>query len=686
MNKNDASDRIKKLRETIAHHRYQYHVLDKQEISDAALDSLKHELYELEQAHRDLITPDSPTQRVGGEPRSKFKKVEHAFRMLSMEDVFSREEFEKWYNRALERSGEKQLDMYCMVKLDGLAVSLDYEMGNLVLAATRGNGFIGEDVTSNIRTIESIPLALRVPKEKELSNFLKRHDKMNKGKLRSFLVNPVKKITVRGEIYMPVKDFDKLNRAREKAGEAKFANPRNVAAGSIRQLDPKIAASRPLAFFAWDLLTDLGQTTHRQEMELLELMGFKSTPDSEVVKNVKDVEKYWNALQKKRENLPHWIDGVVVRVNNNEIQKSLGVVGKTPRGLVAWKLPAEEATTVVKDVEWNVGRTGALTPVALVEPTFVAGTTVQHASLHNMDEIERLGLKIGDTVILIKAGDIIPKVVRVLKELRPAHAKSIKAPDTCPICDSSVAHRKEGDVALVCTNKDCFAKEKERIVYAAKAFDIDGLGEKIVEQLLEAGVISRAPDLFTITADELKGLERFAEVSANKLVNEIQSRKSLPLDKFLVALGVPNVGGETARDLALEFNSLERVRGVSKEALLEVDGIGEVVADGLVEFFESEHGASLVDTYLENGVVVTDTSSPKNSKLSNKTFVLTGTLESMSRDEAKEKIQSLGGNVSSSVSKKTDYVVVGKESGSKFEKAKAFGVTTLSESEFLSMI
>lgn len=686
MTKKEAEDRIQKLRETIAHHRYQYHVLDRQEISEAALDSLKHELYELEQLHPDLIAPDSPTQRVGGEPLPKFRKVQHEMRMLSMEDVFSEEEFEKWYKRALDRSGEPKLELYGMPKLDGLAISLEYGNGKLLVGATRGNGLVGEDVTSNVRTIESVPLSLRTPHEKEISNFLKRHPKLDTGRVQTFLRRPMKKLVVRGEIYMPVKAFEKMNKKRAKAGEPTFANPRNVSAGSIRQLDPKIAASRPLDFFAWDLLNDIGQISHDQEMELLQLLGFKTSPESKVLKGVKEAEAFWQALGRKRESLPFWIDGAVFRINENEIQKGLGIVGKTPRGLVAWKLPAEETTTIVRDVEWNVGRTGALTPVAIVEPTFVAGTTVQHASLHNMDEIERLGLKIGDTVILIKAGDIIPKVIRVLEELRPKDAKTIQAPKTCPICDSPVDRKKEGDVALVCTNKNCFAKERERIAYAAKAFEIDGLGEKIVEQLLDVGLISRAPDLFTVTVDELKELERFAEVSANKLVAEIQSKKTIPLDKFLIALGIPNVGEETARDIAQAFGSLERVQNVSKEEWIMVDGIGDVVADGLVEFFTSEHGQGLLKDYLENGILVNDAEVPKATTLSGRTFVLTGTLESLSRDEAKQKVIDLGGSVSGSVSKKIDYVVVGENPGSKAEKAKELGVSILSESQFLRMI
>ncbi|HBL39676.1 TPA: NAD-dependent DNA ligase LigA [Candidatus Uhrbacteria bacterium] len=686
MLKTKAKERIEKLRETINHHRYLYHVLDKQEISDAALDSLKHELYELEEEYPDLITPDSPTQRVGGEPLPKFRKVKHEARMLSMEDVFSVEEFEKWYERGLERSGERQLDLYAMVKLDGLAVSLEYIEGRLMIASTRGDGYVGEDVTQNVKTIESVPLSLRVPHEKEISNFLKRHPKLDVPRIRSFLQKPTRKLVVRGEIYMPVAAFEKMNKARVKAGEPSFANPRNVSAGSIRQLDPKVTASRPLDFFAWDMLGDFGQRTHDHEMEMLALLGFKTTPESKLVENIGEAKAYWDGLQKKRERLAFWIDGAVFRVNNNRVQEELGVVGKTPRGLVAWKLPAEETTTVVRDVEWNVGRTGALTPVAIVEPTFVAGTTVQHASLHNLDEIRRLDLHIGDTVILIKAGDIIPKVVKVLKDLRPKDAKVIRAPSHCPICGSMVGKEKEGGVALVCTNKHCFAKERERVIYAARAFEIDGLGEKIVEQMLDAGLISRASDLFIVTADELMELERFASVSARKLVDEIMRRKTIALDKFLVALGISNVGEETARDIACAFGSLDRVRGASKENFVAIEGIGDVVADSLVAFFQSEHGNALIEAYLENGIEVTKMAMPKKSALTGRTFVLTGTLGSLSRDEAKEKIAALGGDVSGSISKKTDYIVVGENPGSKLDQARKLGVAVLSEQAFLAML
>ncbi|MBI2484609.1 NAD-dependent DNA ligase LigA [Candidatus Uhrbacteria bacterium] len=663
MTKAQARERIEKLRETIAHHRYLYHVLDRQEISDAALDSLKHELYKLEQTFPDLLAPDSPTQRVGGEPLAKFEKVRHDARMLSMEDVFSHEEFHAWYSRVLERSGKPALDLYCMVKLDGLAVSLIYRDGVLHKAATRGDGNVGEDVTQNVKTIDAVPLRLRVLPHKRLPA----------------------EIVVRGEIYMPVAAFERMNKERVKGGEEPFANPRNVAAGSIRQLDPSVAARRPLDFYAWDLITEVGAHTHEEEMGILRELGFKVTPESARATTVEHVETYWQKLTKKRAQLPFWIDGIVVRVNDNRVYADLGVVGKTPRGLVAWKFPAEEVTTVVREVEWFVGRTGALTPVAVVEPTALGGTTVRHASLHNMDEIERLGLRIGDTVVLIKAGEIIPKVLRVVEDLRSKDAKRIVPPTHCPICGSPV-QRRQGEVALVCANKRCFAQERERLLHAARAFEIDGLGEKIIEQLLSVGLIATAPDIFALSADELAGLERFAEVSSKKLTEEIQRKKHISLDRFVVALGIPHVGEETARDLSRHFKTFDDLSHASREELEAIPGIGSIVGQSVAEYFADPHTKELLDAYKKNGVHLKAFESTRSGTFSGKAFVLTGTLEDMSREEAKARIRAMGGEVSETVSKKTFAVVAGADPGSKLARAEKLGVRVLSESDFLRML
>jgi len=669
MNKAEVKVRIEKLRDSINHHRYQYHVLDRQEISDAALDSLKHELYQLEQQFPDLITSDSPTQRVGGKALDKFVKIKHKTRMLSIEDVFTPDEFADWYRKIVEKIGQEKPEVFCMVKLDGLAISLRYEDGVLQTAATRGDGEIGEDITSNIKTIEAIPLRLN-----EIGDKFGIRDP-SKGEFE-----------VRGEVFFPVKEFEKFNKQMKKEGKSVFANPRNAAAGSLRQLDPKIAAGRGLSFFAWDIVTDLGQKTHDKEWEILKAIGFKVNPEGGLVSSVFEVNEFWERMQKRRDKLDYWIDGMVVRVNDNSAFEQLGVVGKTPRGLVAWKFPAEEVTTVVEDVEWFVGRTGALTPVAVVKPTWLGGTTVKHASLHNFDEIERLGVKIGDTIIIYKAGDIIPKIKSVLKEMRPKDAKAIRVPSKCPVCDSPV-ERREGEVATVCTNRHCYAQDRERVLYAARAFGIDYLGPQTVTLLMDNNIVQAPPDLFTLEVEDLLGLERFAEVSSSKLVEEIQAKKKISLSRFVLALGIKNVGEETARDLAVHFGTLENFLSASREDFVTIPQVGEVVADSIISFLAESHNKKMIEDYLKNGVTVTREAPPKNNlPLTGKTYVLTGTLASMSRDEAKAKLRVLGADPIESVSKKTTGVIVGEEPGSKFDKAKKLGVKILSEEEFLKMI
>ncbi|MBI4437742.1 NAD-dependent DNA ligase LigA [Candidatus Uhrbacteria bacterium] len=669
MTRGQAQERINNLRKAIDEYRYQYHVLDKLEISDAALDSLKHELYALEQQYQDLITLDSPTQRVGGVALSKFKKVTHARPMLSMEDVFTREEFEAWLERLVKVLGAPVKGFFCMPKIDGLAVSLIYEGGLLKSAATRGDGRVGEDVTQNVRTIESVPLRLR-----------ERGTKGDKGAQRG------QKIEVRGEIHFPVKEFEKLNNALEKAGESTFANPRNTAAGSIRQLDSTVTAARRLAFVAWDMDADLGQTSIEEEWDLMRKMGFKPAPDSRLLTTADEIQKHWAWLQERREQLDYWVDGMVVRVNDNATFKKLGVVGKTPRGLVAWKFPAEEATTRVNEIQWTVGRTGALTPVAVVEPTWIGGTTVQHASLHNLDEIERLDVRLGDTVVLYKAGDIIPKIKEVLVKLRLAGARKTKPPTACPVCGSKV-ERRAGEVAMYCANPKCFVQDRENVLHAARAFEIDGLGPQTVASLLEYGRIVSAADLFLLKPDELQGMEGFADLSSKKLVEEIQSRKTITLPRFILALGIRNVGEQTAIDLAQHFLTIDALKAASLDELVEVEGVGEVVGKSVREFFDEEHHQKLVESYKAHGVrVLPFEGGKKKTAIAGKTFVITGTLETLGRDEAKERIRAAGGKVSGSVSKKTDFVVAGENPGSKFDEAKKFGVPTLSEKEFLAML
>lgn len=660
MTKTEAKKRIEKLREVIDYHRYLYHVEDRQEISDAAHDSLKHELYELEQQFPDLVTSDSPTQRVGGEPLPKFKKVIHKSPMLSMEDVFTPDEFTAWETRLNKVGDTTSLDYFCMQKVDGLAISLMYVDGILKTAATRGDGKIGEDVTQNAKTIDAIPLKLRTPKGKKIPHELE----------------------IRGEVHMTKKNFEKMNRELVKAGEKASANPRNISAGSIRQLDPKITASRPLDFRAWGL-GDMGQKTQEEGMTLLNQLGFKVV-DGAHAKNQKEVSDYWTKTKKHREKIAYWIDGVVIRVNNHKQFKNLGVVGKTPRGLVAWKFPPEEATTRVLEIEWSVGRTGKLTPIAHVEPTFIAGTTVQNATLHNMDEIGRLGLKIGDTVILTKAGDVIPKITKVLPELRTGKEKTIHEPAKCPVCNSKTEHRGT-QVDLYCSNKNCYSMEREGILHAARAFGIEGLGGKRIEHFLNAGFLVSAPDIFRLKKGDIAGLEGYGEKSADKIVDEIQSKKEIDLNLFIAGLGIPNVGIETAYALAGHFGTIEKLEHAKRQELLDIQDIGEIVADSVLAFFGSDRAKKILKDYKDVGVIVRK-AKKASKKLGGKSFVVTGTLEKFGRDEIEDAIRENGGNVSGSVSKKTDYVIVGENPGSKFDKAKELGVKILSEKEFIAML
>lgn len=687
MTKEEAKKRIKKLKDEINYHRYLYHVLDREEISDAALDSLKHELYNLEQQYPEFIISDSPTQRVGGEPLEEFEKVKHETPMLSIEDVFSPEELGDWQARVQKLLPHEKFDYYTEIKMDGLAVSLVYENGLLKVGSTRGDGKIGEDVTQNLKTIEAIPLQLRIPPEKEANEFLKKFDhSMEVKKFRDKLNNLGGKIKVRGEAFMSKKVFAELNREQKKKGEEEFANPRNAAAGSIRQLDPKITVSRKLDFYGYALVTDLGQATHEQAHEILKLIGIKVNPLNRLSGNLEEVEKFHEYVYKHREKLPYWTDGIVVVINNNRAFDKLGVVGKAPRGLIAYKFPAEQATTMILDVKWQVGRTGALTPVASLKPVSIGGTTVSHSTLHNFDEIERLGVKIGDTVIVERAGDVIPKVVKVLPKLRTGKERPIHLPKKCPICGGPV-ERRPGEVAIYCKNPKCFARDKEKILHfvSRKAFNIDGLGDKIVEKFMNEGLISGPADIFALTKGDIEPLERFAEKSAENLILAIEKSEKISLAKFIYALGIIHVGEETSINLANHFGCLEKIKKADLDELMKVPDIGGVVAKSIYEYFEEKKNLKLIGDLIKNGVKIEEVKRGKRI-LEGKIFVLTGELESMTRDEAKDKIRFLGGDVSGSVSKNTDYVVAGQEPGSKYEKAKKLGVKIIDEKEFLKML
>lgn len=672
MTKQQAKIRLEKLRSEINRHRYLYHVLDRQEISDAAQDSLKHELVELETQFPDLITPDSPSQRVSGKPLPEFAKVNHRVPMLSLNDIFSSDECAAWVKRVQKLLGPSQaarLDFYAELKMDGLALSLLYRDGLFVQASTRGDGRVGEDVTENVKTIEAVPLRLGTePTAAALQLKLKGE------------------VEVRGEVFMTKAVFAALNKKQEQSGGPLFANPRNAAAGAIRQLDPKIAASRKLDFMAYDLVADLGQTTHEQVHEFLQQLGFRAGTKNRSCRTLAEIEAYHEAIGKQRPNLPYWTDGIVVNVNDLALFRKLGTVGKAPRGAVAYKYPAEQATTIVESIDIQVGRTGALTPVAHLKPVRVAGTTVSRATLHNEDEIRRLGVKIGDTVIVEKAGDIIPDVVQVLTKLRTGSERAFHMPKHCPICGSPVVRRK-GEVAAYCTNRSCFAQTREALAHfvSKSAFDIDGLGPKIIDQLLAAKLIRDPSDFFTLTLADLNGLERFGDVSAKNLVAAIGKSKTVSLGRFIYALGIRHVGQETADALALHFGSLDQVRPATLDAFMAVPDIGEVVAKSLVDWFKNPRHQRLLDRLQKFGVRVREAEA-RSGALTGKTFVFTGTLERLTRDEAKDRVRALGGSVSESVSKTTDYVIVGAEPGSKADKAKKLGVDIVQEDGFETLI
>ena len=693
MNKREAEERVKKLRSEINYHRYLYHVLDHQEISDAALDSLKHELARAEEQFPDLITPDSPTQRVSGKPLSKFSKIRHRVRMTSLNDAFSEEEMREWEERIRKLISNFQFpisnfDYFAEAKGDGFAVSLIYKNGVLAVGATRGDGITGEDVTQNIKTIESIPLRfLERPEEfskhsRDISEIFRAFPH-----LHTALEHLPSTIEVRGEVFMEEKVFEVINREQKKKGLPTFANPRNVAAGSVRQLDPKITASRRLSFFAWDLVTDLGQRTHEEEHLIMKLLGLPVVPLSKRCKNLEEVFHFQSDVGKKREHLPYLIDGVVVQVNSSDIFERLGIVGKAPRGAIAFKFPGKEATTTVKDIIVQVGRTGVLTPVAVLEPVLVGGVTVSRATLHNLDEIERLDVRVGDTVIIQRAGDVIPDIVRVLKNLRSRRAKKFLMPKH--FCGQPVVRHGSEVAHRIAHPEKCDLVTKDRFYHfvSKHAVDIQGLGPKIVDRLIEEGLVKDPADLFVLVAGDIKPLERFAEKSAENLVWAIQSKKEIEFPRFIFALGILHVGEETAIDLAGYFGTLGKLKDASREALEAVPNIGGVVARSIYEWFRDAEHKKFLEKIVKVGIKVKSLKPKvKSLKLKGLTFVLTGGLERMPRDEVKAWIRKLGGDVSGSVSKKTDYVVVGSEPGSKLDTAKKLGVKTIDEIGFSKLI
>ncbi len=658
-----ARDRAKKLRETINDLRYRYHVLDDPSVTDAVYDSLTNELKKIEEQYPELQTPDSPTQRVGGEPLNKFRKVAHHHPMLSLNDAFSQEEVIAWSER-LTRMGHSSepVNFYCELKMDGLACSLLYQNGVLVRAATRGDGYTGEDVTQNVKTIDAVPLRMR---ERTMGD-----------------------VEVRGEIYMPYASFLKLNETRKSKNLPLFANPRNAAAGAVRQLDPKLTAERDLSFMAYQLVEQGEPNFHDQEHKRLEELGFKANvKENFLAKNLDEIFAFHQKVVGKRTKLPYQIDGIVVQINDRRVFNRLGVIGKAPRGAVAYKFDPEEATTKLLDIILQVGRQGTLTPVAVMEPVQVAGVTVSRATLHNEDEIERKGILIGDTVVIRRAGDVIPEVMGPVKELRTGKEKKFHFPKTCPICGSPI-ERKEGEAAYRCTNPNCYGSKLLQLRHftTKAAFDMPGLGAKIIDKLYDADLISDPVDLFNLKKGDIMVLPSFGDKSAENIIATIQSRREVGLRQFIYALGIRHVGVETAEALAQQFGGVKSILAAKSEELENVPDIGPVVSKSIADYFSNKKNREFVSRLLDKVEVKTEKIQKKTGPLSGKSIVFTGTLATMTRSEAQEKARQLGADVNDSVSKNTDIVVVGENAGSKAEKAKKFGVKILSEKEYTRLI
>ncbi|WP_425445270.1 NAD-dependent DNA ligase LigA [Virgibacillus proomii] len=652
---------MEQLTEELNQYNYEYHVLDQPSVEDAIYDQKMQELRKLEEAYPDLVHPDSPTQRVGGEPLDAFQKVEHKIPMLSLANAFNEQDIRDFVRRA-SQGIEEPISFVCELKIDGLAVSLTYENGKFVRGATRGDGYIGEDITSNLRTIRSIPLVI---KEKET-------------------------LEIRGEAYMPHRSFLALNKEREVNGEPLFANPRNAAAGSLRQLDPKIAAKRNLDIFLYGVgeWNNSKLTKHSERLVRLKELGLKTNPEWKKCNTVEEVMEYVDYWTKERPHLDYEIDGIVIKVDDLKQQEELGYTAKSPRWAIAYKFPAEEAITKLTDIELSVGRTGVITPTAILNPVKVAGTTVQRASLHNEDLIREQDIRIGDTVVIKKAGDIIPKVVRVLVEDRTGEEKEFHMPKECPACGSELVHLEE-EVALRCINTNCPAQVKEGLIHfvSRNAMNIDGLGEKVINQLFQANLVKTIADIYRLEKEELLKLERMGEKSVTNLLQAIEASKANSLERLLFGLGIRFVGAKAAKTLAMEFETMDNLQQATYEDLLEVDEIGEKIADSIVQYFQEQKVIDLIQELKELGINMSylgakPTELEKGSIFNEKTIVLTGKMDNYTRSEAKELIEQLGGTVTGSVSKKTDLVIAGEDAGSKLTKAKQLDILVWDENQF----
>ncbi len=664
----EARREAERLRREIEHHNYLYYVLDAPEIPDAEYDRLLRRLQEIEARFPDLVTPDSPTQRVGAAPRTEFGEVRHRVPMLSLNNAFSDEEVRAWDQRCRETLGVERILYHVEPKFDGLAISIVYENGVYAQAATRGDGTVGEDVTENVRTIRSVPL-----------------------RLRGGDVPPL--LEVRGEVYMPKQGFEEWNRRARARGEKPFVNPRNAAAGSVRQLDPRVTAERPLEMVFYALGEVQGWTPPRRHSQVLEQFrawGLRVCRENRVVEGAEACLDYHRRMLERRPELPFEIDGVVYKVDRLDWQERLGFVARAPRWAIAHKFPAEEEMTRLLDVQWSVGRTGALTPVAVLEPVFVGGVTVSHATLHNMDEIERKDVRIGDWVIVRRAGDVIPEIVQVVRSRRPPDARRIELPQTCPVCGSKVV-RPPGEAIARCTGGlYCPAQRKEAIRHFAsrRAMDIEGLGEKLVDQLVDKGLVRDVSDLYHLSVEQVAALERMGEKSARNLIEAIERSKHTTLERFVYALGIREVGEATAKALARHFGSLEALMDADEETLQQVPDVGPVVARNIVDFFSEPHNREVIRRLLEAGVhwQQTGPQAAGERPLAGQTYVLTGALASMTREQARERLEALGAKVSGSVSRRTTAVIAGENPGSKYDKARSLGVPILDEAAFLELL
>ncbi|MGC2820223.1 MAG: NAD-dependent DNA ligase LigA [Candidatus Sulfotelmatobacter sp.] len=663
----DAGEKIEALREKIRHHEYLYYVLDQPEISDAEFDKLMGQLKDAEAEHPELLTADSPTQRVGGKPREGFVKVRHSSPMLSLDNTYNEDELRDWERRVHELSGRKDVDYVCELKLDGMSLALIYEDGKLVRGITRGDGTVGEDVTLNVRTVRSVPLSI------------------SKEKLKKAGIPP--NFEVRGELLMPTAAFKKVNEERERKGLATFANPRNFTAGTVRQLDANITAERRMDYFPYILLEN-GRTyfdRHSKTLDALQAAGFKVNQNRRLVHNIDEAWTFIRQWEEKRESLPYEIDGIVLKVDRTALQDELGFTGKAPRWAIAYKYAARAGITKLEDIRVQVGRTGKLTPVAMLAPVLIGGTTVRNATLHNMDEIERLGVKIGDWVQVERGGDVIPKIAKVIDDKehpRPRDLKDFEMPKQCPVCGTDVV-RTEGEVDYRCVNANCPAKLRETILHFASRgiMNIDGMGEALVNQLTERGLVKNVADIYKLTKLDLLSLERMGDKSAQNILDEIENSKKLPLERVIYGLGIRMVGERTAQFLAEHFGSMEALENAGVEELQNVNEVGPRIAESIVEFFGIAANRKLVERLREAGLTLSGEKKQRGTKLAGKTFVLTGTLAHFTRDEAKKMIEDAGGKVTGSVSKKTDYVVAGADAGSKLDKAKELGVPVIDEKE-----